>query len=66
LGGLIILKNLLFCKFSFKEKKKEVVTKEFFFKYFFHKMPRICDLKKSLKRTKVSSAKLPIIDEDSY
>jgi hypothetical protein len=29
-------------------------------------MPRICDFKKPLKRTKVTSAKLLAIDEDSY
>jgi hypothetical protein len=66
LGGLRILKNLLFCKFSFKEEKRKLSPKNSFSKYFFHKMPRICDFKKSLKGTKVSSAKFPIIDEDSY
>jgi hypothetical protein len=65
LGGLIILKNLLFSKFSFKEEKGSCHQKKKS-KYFFHKMPRICDSNKPLKRTKVSSAKLPIIGENSY
>ncbi len=66
LGGLRIFCNLLFCKFSFKEEKRKFSPKNSFSNFFFHKTPRICDFKKSLKRTKVSSAKFPIIDEDSY
>jgi hypothetical protein len=44
LGGLIIFKNILFCKFSFKEEKRKLLPKKFS-KYCFHKMPRICDSK---------------------